>query len=138
MVCESKRAFITSVVINVISFICLISIAIHFTNYLSYTADVNKVLVTFFISYQRFFIKIFYTQELNNKIEEQNETIVAQINEIKKNKTIVELNNYYYNYEIKKQSEKIDDQSKLIVDYGIEINNQNAKIEKLQNMFLGK
>ena len=91
-----------------------------------------------FISYQKFFIEIFYTQELNNKIEEQNETIVAQINEIKKNKTIVELNNYYYNYEIKKQSEKIDDQSKLIVDYGIEINNQNAKIEKLQNMFLGK
>ena len=91
-----------------------------------------------FISHQKFFIEIFYTQELNNKIEEQNETIVAQINEIKKNKTIVELNNYYYNYEIKKQSEKIDDQSKLIVDYGIEINNQNAKIEKLQNMFLGK
>ena len=42
--CESKRAFITSVVINVVLFICLVSISVHFRNLFSYTTNINKVI----------------------------------------------------------------------------------------------
>ena len=45
---ESKSVVITSVVINVILFISLISIEVQFNNALSYSADVIKVISLFF------------------------------------------------------------------------------------------
>jgi len=109
MILESKRAFITSLIINIISFICLVSVAVHLTNSLSYSAHVNK--------------------ELNRKIAEQNETIVKKNEELMEHKKkLVE-----QGIELTDQTKKIGSQNKLIVEQGIEIKNQTNTIDELQN-----
>ena len=60
MACESKRAFNT--------FICLISITVHFTNSLSYTENMNKV-----ISYiYNLLLDIFYRLFLHTGAKQEN------------------------------------------------------------------
>merc|ERR1712183_1102693 len=100
-------AFITSVVINIILVITLVSIEVHLKNVLSQTGSIK--------------------QELNKKIDEQNERIVNQ------NKTIVAQTN-----EMKNQKHKIDTQKKLIADLDTEIKNQKKKNEDLRNKILGR
>jgi len=105
MMCQLKRAFITSVLINAVLFICLVSIPVQCTNSLSYKDGINK--------------------ELNKKIVEHNETIVKQ-NEslVNKNKEITELTNMLEEKDI-----KITSQNKKIFEQNENTENQNEKLE---------
>ena len=94
--CESKRLFITSVVVNIVLFICLVSIAVHFTNSLSYSADVKKVISYIFISLSDMFYRlVLYTgaKQENRRTEQNNSKAERNNSKAEQNNGKAEQNN---------------------------------------------